>query len=158
MTLRVLDTPFGPLTVVASRGAVVASGFRPPRAQESAGSVDDDRFLDQVARAVAEWASGIDLGALDRVPVILPDAGFREQVWRAMRDVPPGATSSYGSVAASAGRPGAARAAGTACATNPVAPFVPCHRIVLSDGRLGGYGYGSQLKAALLEHEGAQFR
>ena len=151
---RVLDTPFGPLTVVVDERGVVASGFRPPRGGETI-SAAPNALLDQAEQAVAAWVSGADLRALQEVPLRLHAQGFRAEVWRAMCDVPPGATASYGRLAAAAGRPGAARAAGTACATNPVAPFVPCHRIVRSDGSLGQYGYGPGLKLALLEHEGA---
>ena len=153
---RVLDTPFGPLTVVVDGRGVVASGFRPPARGRSASRREANALLDHAERAVAAWVSGADLRCAG------PGAGVRcrarasaRTVWRAMREVPPGATDSYGGLAAAAGRPGAARAAGTACATNPVAPFVPCHRIVRSDGSLGEYGYGPGLKRALLEHEGA---
>ncbi len=70
-----------------------------------------------------------------------------------MRSIPPGQTWSYARLAAEAGRPTAVRAAGSACARNLVAPFVPCHRVVRSDGSLGGYAYGLDIKRALLAHE-----
>jgi len=71
-----------------------------------------------------------------------------------MRQIPPGQTWSYAELAAKAGRPDASRAAGSACARNLVAPFVPCHRVVRSDGTLGGYYYGLPVKEWLLAHEG----
>lgn len=161
----VLPTRFGPLQVVvddavaADRpwdgpGAVVASSFRP--SHDAVGSTPDSHpLLAQVAAAVAAWDSGEDLAAIGRVPVALPDGGFRHRAWAALREVPPGATVSYAGLAALAGNPAAARAAGTACARNPVAPFVPCHRVVGAGGRLGGYGYGAAMKRAMLDHEGA---
>jgi O-6-methylguanine DNA methyltransferase len=70
-----------------------------------------------------------------------------------MRTIPAGEVLTYGDLASRAGNPGAARAAGTACALNTVMLFVPCHRIVASNG-LGGYAYGPDFKRALLRHEG----
>src|SRR5690606_27330929 len=106
----------------------------------------------EVADAVARYTAG-DVGALDRVPVRQPGGPFVQAVWEAMRDIGAGGTISYTELAARAGRPTAVRAAASACARNLVAPFVPCHRVVRSDGTLGGYAYGLAVKAALLEHE-----
>ena len=105
-----------------------------------------------VVDAVRRYAAG-EAGALDVVPVTQPGGAFFQEVWRAMRRVPPGTTVTYTELAEMSGRPAAVRAAGTACARNLVAPFVPCHRIVRSDGTLGGYAYGLDAKRALLDHE-----
>ena len=107
-----------------------------------------------VADAVERYSAG-EVGALDVVPVRQPGGAFFQVVWREMRRVPPGRTVSYALLAAQAGRPAAVRAAGTACARNLVAPFVPCHRVVRTDGTLGGYAYGADTKRALLAHEAA---
>jgi len=88
------------------------------------------------------------------VPVRQPGGAFQQQVWDVMRRIPPGQTWSYAELAAKAGNPDAARAAGSACARNLVAPFVPCHRVVRTDGSLGGYYYGLDVKEWLLAHEG----
>lgn len=80
---------------------------------------------------------------------------FLRRVWDEVARVPYGQTRSYGEIAQAVGAPGASRAVGRANATNPVAPFVPCHRIVGSDGRLTGYGPGLPLKARLLRMEDA---
>ena len=72
-----------------------------------------------------------------------------------MRQIPAGETWSYSELATRAGRPAAIRAAGQGCALNRVAPFVPCHRVLRSDGSLGGYAYGLATKRALLDFEGA---
>jgi methylated-DNA-[protein]-cysteine S-methyltransferase len=161
----VLATRFGPLLVVVAEhavgdrscgaaGAVVDSGMHADIEPGLLVSVADHPLLAFAAQAVAEWESGGDLSALDRVPVRIEGDGFRERAWRALRSVPPGETVSYRELAAMAGNPQAMRAAGTACATNRLAPFVPCHRVIRSDGRLGEYGYSPRLKAALLAHEG----
>jgi methylated-DNA-[protein]-cysteine S-methyltransferase len=94
-----------------------------------------------------------ELAALDEVPVLQHGPDFRMRAWQAMRTIPAGEVLTYGDLASRAGNPGAARAAGTACALNTVMLFVPCHRIVASNN-LGGYAYGLDLKKALLKHEG----
>jgi methylated-DNA-[protein]-cysteine S-methyltransferase len=107
-----------------------------------------------VSDAVAAYTDG-DVDALDAVAVRQPGGSFLQAAWDAMRTVPAGRTVSYAELARLAGRPNAVRAAGSACARNMVAPFVPCHRILRSDGSLGGYYYGLPVKAALLRHEHA---
>ena len=79
---------------------------------------------------------------------------FSRAVWEACRTIPRGETRSYAWLAAAAGRPGAARAVGQAMARNPIALLIPCHRVVRTDGSLGGYTGGLGLKAALLQSEG----
>src|SRR3546814_18107673 len=78
---------------------------------------------------------------------------FQQAVWAALRAIPPGETRTYGQIAAAIGRPGAVRAAGTACGGNNLAVLIPCHRVLRSDGSLGGYASGTQRKRALLERE-----
>jgi methylated-DNA-[protein]-cysteine S-methyltransferase len=81
--------------------------------------------------------------------------GFRGEVLDALESVPYGETISYGELAAEAGRPGAARAVGSAMATNPLPIVVPCHRVTRAGGVLGHYGGGSDAKERLLRLEGA---
>ncbi|MBO0715005.1 MAG: methylated-DNA--[protein]-cysteine S-methyltransferase [Acidimicrobiales bacterium] len=81
--------------------------------------------------------------------------GFRRTVLDHLLEIDYGATASYASIAAAAGSPRAVRAVGTACATNPLPLVVPCHRVVRSDGTLGGYGGGLDVKRALLDLEQA---
>lgn len=81
---------------------------------------------------------------------------FRRAVWQATQEIPRGQTRSYGWLAERVGRPGAARAVGQAMATNPWPIVVPCHRVVTSDGGLGGYGGGLDMKERLLRLEGAR--
>ena len=96
-----------------------------------------------------------DLGALDRQPVELHGTPFQLAVWGALCEIPAGRTWSYGELAAHIGAPNACRAVGAANGSNPVALFVPCHRVIASDGTLHGYGGGLDRKQWLLAHEGA---
>ncbi|MFT4231888.1 MAG: methylated-DNA--[protein]-cysteine S-methyltransferase [Leucobacter sp.] len=107
-----------------------------------------------IADALRAYAAG-DLVAIDALPVAQPETPFRGEVWRALRRVPAGAAVTYTELAALAGRPSAVRAAASGCANNLVALVVPCHRIVRSDGGLGGYLFGTDVKERLLRHEGA---
>lgn len=160
-------TPAGPLVVVvdphaagdlgpADYGAVVASTFADlddAVAQLPLGLEIRPRTTVPFVRDVLDRYADGDLDALDEVSVTQPGGPFQQRAWRAMRQVRAGSVDTYAGLAARAGIPGAARAAGTVCSQNLVAPFVPCHRIVAADG-LGGYGYGLDVKIALLEHEG----
>lgn len=109
--------------------------------------------LGPVAGAIARYLDQ-DLAALDSVSVCQRGGPFHQQTWKAMRTISPGSIDSYGGLARRAGRPRAARAVGTACSSNLVALFVPCHRVVAANG-IGGYGYGLDVKWALLVHEDA---
>lgn len=78
---------------------------------------------------------------------------FQRSVWTALTNIPHGHTSTYAAVAASIGRPQAARAVATACAANPIAILIPCHRVIRGDGSLAGYRWGLKFKTKLLEWE-----
>lgn len=88
------------------------------------------------------------------LPLDVRGTAFQEAVWRELSRIPPGESLSYAALAARAGRPGAVRAAGTACGANRVAILIPCHRARRGDGSPGGYAYGLERKAKLLEREG----
>lgn len=115
-----------------------------------------------VARAVAALIRSLS-GAPCRLPAAPLDLSgvgdFRLRVYEALREVPPGATVTYGELARRAGAPNAARAVGRAMATNPLPLLIPCHRVLASGGRLGGFAGAAKipLKARLLELEGARF-
>jgi AraC family transcriptional regulator of adaptative response/methylated-DNA-[protein]-cysteine methyltransferase len=87
------------------------------------------------------------------LPLDIRSTAFQRQVWEKLRAIPYGQTVSYGDVAKSLGKPGAVRAVGRACATNPVALVIPCHRVVREDQSLGGYRWGLDRKKKLLYHE-----
>ncbi len=83
---------------------------------------------------------------------------FQKQVWKSLSKIPRGMVSTYGEIAKVLGKPGAARVVGNACNANPFAPKVPCHRVVASDGRIGGYAHGSRKKIGLLKKEGIRVK
>ncbi|HEV2747435.1 MAG TPA: bifunctional DNA-binding transcriptional regulator/O6-methylguanine-DNA methyltransferase Ada [Allosphingosinicella sp.] len=87
------------------------------------------------------------------LPLDVRGTAFQEAVWRELSRIPPGESLSYAALAAKAGKPGAARAAGSACGANKVAILIPCHRARRGDGTLGGFAYGLDRKSALIERE-----
>ena len=111
----------------------------------------DDVAVASHADALAAYVDGRapDL----EVPLDVRGSAFQRRVWDALRTIPRGETRSYSDVATLIGRPGAARAVARACAGNPLALVVPCHRVVPASGGAGGYRYGSWRKSALLEAE-----
>jgi AraC family transcriptional regulator of adaptative response/methylated-DNA-[protein]-cysteine methyltransferase len=112
---------------------------------------NDRGFRQLVARTVAfvdRPALGLDL------PLEVRGTAFQHRVWQALRKIPCGETRTYAEVARAIGRPRAVRAAAAACAANPVAVAIPCHRAVRGDGALSGYRWGVERKAALLHSEG----
>jgi AraC family transcriptional regulator of adaptative response/methylated-DNA-[protein]-cysteine methyltransferase len=110
-----------------------------------------------LAPVVAEVLRRVD-GELPRadLPLDVRGTAFQLRVWQELQRIPRGETRSYGEVAAALGVPGGARAVGAACGSNPVSVVVPCHRVLTASGGLGGYAWGTDVKAALLEREGAQ--
>ncbi len=98
-----------------------------------------------------------DLAALDEQPVEPHGTEFQLAVWRALRTIRPGTTLAYHELAATIGRPEAMRAVGAANGANPIALFVPCHRVIAANHTLWGYGGGLERKRWLLAHEGAPF-
>jgi AraC family transcriptional regulator of adaptative response/methylated-DNA-[protein]-cysteine methyltransferase len=88
------------------------------------------------------------------LPLDVRGTAFQEAVWRELARIPPGETLSYAALAARAGNPSAVRAAGTACGANQIAVLIPCHRARRGDGSPGGYAYGLDRKARLVERDG----
>ncbi|HEY2444859.1 MAG TPA: methylated-DNA--[protein]-cysteine S-methyltransferase [Rhizomicrobium sp.] len=94
-----------------------------------------------------------DMAALESIPVRFQGTPFQNKVWKALRGIPVGTTTSYGALARKIGEPKAMRAVGLANGSNPIAIVVPCHRVIGSDGTLTGFGGGLPRKKWLLEHE-----
>ncbi|MEP6173742.1 MAG: methylated-DNA--[protein]-cysteine S-methyltransferase, partial [Parasphingorhabdus sp.] len=92
-------------------------------------------------------------GRSHNIPLDVQGTAFQEAVWRELRKIPEGETRSYADVAAAIGKPKAVRAVGSANGANNVAVLIPCHRVVRSDGTMGGYAYGLEIKQLLLEKE-----
>ncbi|MFV2143753.1 MULTISPECIES: methylated-DNA--[protein]-cysteine S-methyltransferase [Isoptericola] len=163
-----LDTPDGPFTIVADDGVVLASGWTDDVASLLAlihpgllpGGADVPAVAESApevagpATAVRAYYTG-DPTAVGQVPVRQRSGPFRQHAWEVLRTVPAGAPLTYTEYADRAGRPAAVRAAAGACARNAAALFVPCHRVLRSDGTLGGFRYGLLIKEALLARERA---
>lgn len=160
---RTVDSPVGPLLLAATDEGLVRVAF----AREGFDAVlttlaervsprvlSAPRRLDGVATQLDEYfrgrRHGFDLPLDDRL-----SSGFRRTVQRYLPHIAYGGTATYKEVAASVGNPGAVRAVGTACATNPLPIVVPCHRVLRSDGSLGGYLGGVSAKESLLALERA---
>ena len=159
-TWSTVDTPIGPFTAIVDEdGAVIASGWTAsldellpqvhPSLRPTALVAGD---LGAVGDAVVRYHEG-ELSAVADVPVRQRSGEFLEHAWEVLRTVPPGAPVTYTEYAAKAGRPAAVRAAASACARNAAALFVPCHRVLRTDGTMGGFRWGVTAKRWLLEHE-----
>lgn len=157
---RTIDSPIGGLLLARTPVGLVRVAF----------AVQDlDAVLDELARLVSPRilrsagsldaeARGFEAYFAGSARLDLPldwrlSCGFRRQVRRHLVSIPYGRTESYAQVAAAVGRPAAVRATGSACATNPLPIVVPCHRVVRSDGSLGGYLAGLNAKRTLLQLE-----
>ncbi|KAA5604181.1 bifunctional DNA-binding transcriptional regulator/O6-methylguanine-DNA methyltransferase Ada [Roseospira marina] len=135
-------------------GALLATLWaRFPKATLRADGPAAQAVLPVVLRVVADPRQNV--AALPEVPLDLRGTAFQLRVWEELRRIPPGETRTYTEVAAAIGQPSATRAVANACGANPVAPVVPCHRVVRSDGGLGGYRWGLERKKALLREEEA---
>ena len=150
-----IELPVGEFIVLGRDDVSIAAGFGE---RNAIGHLELDEPIvagsrsDAIARALRAWRDG-DVRALDALWVEQEGPAFRQKVWEAMRAIPAGSTASYGELAANAGNARAVRAAGSACARNSIPLIVPCHRVVRSDGSLGNYYYGADVKRWLLEHE-----
>lgn len=145
-----LDLPWGAIRIVTTPGGIWALDLRPPY-DAFPDAIEDPRAHRVIHHELLAYAAG----RCRRFSFPLDSRGtpFQRSVWSALRDIPFGETRTYGAIAAAVGRPGAARAVGAACRTNPIGLVVPCHRVVGHDGRLTGYAGGLDLKARLLAHE-----
>lgn len=149
----VVDSPVGPLTLVAVNGSLTGlymdqQRHRPPG--DRFGEPDSTLFTKVIIQLEEYFArQRIEFD----VPMTLAGTPFQRTVWAALREIPYGETVSYGYLAARIGRPTASRAVGLANGKNPISIIVPCHRVVGSTGSLTGYGGGLQRKQHLLEFE-----
>ena len=112
----------------------------------------DTEFESLVARVVG-FVEAPTLGL--ELPLDIRGTTFQQRVWRALREIPAGATESYGAIADRIGSPKAARAVARSCASNPLAVAIPCHRVVRNDGGMSGYRWGVERKRTLLAREAA---
>jgi AraC family transcriptional regulator of adaptative response/methylated-DNA-[protein]-cysteine methyltransferase len=153
----IADSALGQLMVAATAKGICVLSFdsdeqalrrRFPNATVLA---DDGTIAPLVQQAMAVVEQPVD----HELPLDVQGTAFQEKVWSALRAIPLGETRSYADIASAVGQPGAVRAVGTANGSNPVAVLVPCHRVIRSDGSLGGYAGGLDRKRKLLAAEGA---
>jgi methylated-DNA-[protein]-cysteine S-methyltransferase len=158
---RTMDSPVGSLLLAATPAGLVRVAFEGENHDDVLGELSNtvsprilrsSRGVDAVAGQLDEYFAG--RRRVFEVPVDLQlSKGFRRAVLTHLLEIPYGVTESYTVVARSAGNPGAVRAAGSACATNPIPLVVPCHRVVRSDGTYGQYRGGTEAKRLLLALE-----
>ncbi|MET8635799.1 methylated-DNA--[protein]-cysteine S-methyltransferase [Streptomyces sp. NPDC004074] len=149
----VIDSPYGPLTLVADDGVLCGlymegQRHRPP--EETFGERDDTPFGEATAQLRAYFAGESKDFTLQ---MRLQGTPFQRSVWEQLRKIPYGETRSYGELADALGNPGASRAVGLANGKNPIGIIVPCHRVVGANGDLTGYGGGLARKRRLLDFE-----
>jgi methylated-DNA-[protein]-cysteine S-methyltransferase len=157
MNYATVDTPYGKLMLVGGEGGLArvafeSEGFDEVLASLGAPAQEANGELDDARRQLEEYFAGerqvfdieLDLRGIN---------GFRRSALEVLSAIPYGETRTYRQVAEAAGNPDAVRAAGGACATNPWPVIVPCHRVLRSDGGLGGYLGGLDMKRGLLELE-----
>ncbi len=152
----VVPTSLGAMLVAATDKGVCRLSFnegpdelarRFPHAQLALGGTEFAALLEDVIASVEQP------GDSSHIPLDVQGTAFQEAVWQELRRIPPGETRSYAQIAAAVGRPGAVRATGSANGANNVAVLIPCHRVIRTDGSLGGYAYGLEIKQRLLEKE-----
>ncbi|APG63027.1 bifunctional transcriptional activator/DNA repair enzyme protein Ada [Sphingorhabdus lutea] len=151
-----VQTSLGNMLVAASAKGVCRLSFNEgeeelrayfPKAMLSNGGDAFHSLLQNVIKKVEQPKINID------IPLDVKGTAFQEAVWQELQKIPLGETRSYAEIAAAIGRPNAVRATGSANGANNVAVLIPCHRVVRSDGSLGGYAYGLQIKQKLLDKE-----
>ncbi|MGL3199956.1 MULTISPECIES: methylated-DNA--[protein]-cysteine S-methyltransferase [Curtobacterium] len=158
-TIQTLDTPDGPFTVLEDpEGRVLASGWT-DSFERILGRLAERHRPDRVVDGRVASAEAVDafyVGEVEhamQVPVRQAGTELFTEGWRQLRLIPAGAVLTYREFAAAMGRPDAVRAAASVCARNAPALFVPCHRVLRSDGTLGGFAWGLDVKRSLLERE-----
>jgi methylated-DNA-[protein]-cysteine S-methyltransferase len=149
----VVDSPVGPLTLVAVDG-ILAGCYMDAQRHRPAGAVfgdPDPAPFGVAAEQLDEYFAGDRLDF--DLPLAMAGTAFQQRVWAALREIPFGETESYGELAHRIGSPGASRAVGLANGRNPIGIIVPCHRVIGASGSLTGYGGGIERKAQLLDLE-----
>jgi len=159
-----IETPVGPMLALATDQALFAlefSGngrlsrldarlarwFPPHEFSDTA-----NPLIDRVRNWLVDYFAG-ERSDAQTLPLDMRGAPFERRVWAALRAIPPGETTSYGSIARQIGSPAASRAVGMANGANPIAIIVPCHRVIGANGALTGYGGGLDRKTWLINHE-----
>ena len=160
LQFSIVDSPFGRLLVAYTEHGVcsVALGDRDADLERAFRRDFSAAEIHRAGETIHAWITAIvdsleGQGNTAAVPLDARGTAFQLQVWKALQRIPRGTTLSYSELARRIGRPTAVRAVARACATNPVAVVVPCHRVVREDGGLGGYRWGVERKEAILDRE-----
>ena len=151
----VLETDFGVATVATTEKGICCISFTSDAVSELTQRFKSAELSNEaeplhhtVVQLLNDWPASAEKAA--GLPLDLMGTGFQLSVWNALLSLKPGELSTYKAIAAKAGRPTAVRATGTAIGQNPVAILVPCHRVISSSGKMGGYRWGLSLKKKLL--------
>lgn len=158
VTIRwaIMPTSLGAMLVAATDRGICRLSFHEDEGTliERFPNAAIEKDLGALAELLAQVVAVVEAPARPHnLPLDVKGTAFQEAVWRELARIPPGETLSYAALAAKAGKPGAARAAGSACGANHVAILIPCHRAQRGDGALGGYAYGLLIKRELLKRE-----
>jgi len=153
LTFRTVSTPIGDITAVADERGLTQVILAGDDGSVLAEATEGGPVVDAAATQLTEWFAG-DRMSFD-VPLAPQGTEFQQTVWKALCDVPFGATATYGDIAKAIGQPTATRAVGAANGRNPIPIIVPCHRVIGASGELTGYsgGGGIETKRRLLDHE-----
>ena len=159
VTIRwaIAETSLGPMLVAATEKGICCLSFneseadvrrRFPKAAIEPGGASLAALMAGAVAAVERPRS------MPNLPLDIAGTAFQQAVWQELMRIPPGETRTYAQIAAAVGKPKAVRAAGSANGANRVAVLIPCHRVIRTDGSLGGYAYGLPIKEELLKREG----
>ncbi|MEW6267356.1 MAG: methylated-DNA--[protein]-cysteine S-methyltransferase [Thermodesulfobacteriota bacterium] len=154
----VLEAPPGPVFLAETRQGVLCVSFGPQGLNDLTAFArrwhPEAQIIPSVVESTAQVQDYLDGKRREfKLTLDLKGTEFQRQVWRALSLIPYGQTSTYGRIAERIGRPGAARAVGQACGANPIPLIIPCHRVLASNGGLGGFGSGLHWKRWLLNLE-----
>jgi methylated-DNA-[protein]-cysteine S-methyltransferase len=161
--LGVVKSPLGDLLVALSAGGLVLVQYLPGGSELESSiarlrllldPVEDPRTVKEVGAEVRCYLTGEADALRQRIDLRLAASAFQKRVLHKLQEIPRGAVVSYQALAALAGAPNGARAVGNALHNNPVPIYIPCHRVIAADGRIGGYGGGGARKLQLLRSEG----
>lgn len=152
----VIDSPIGPLTLQAMNGKLCGLHFGGEKSPEDFVFEVDYGVIARTKTELEEYFAG--KRKTFTVPVTVCGTNFQSRIWDQLRTIPYGETRTYSRLAADAGSPGGARAAGMACHSNPIGIIIPCHRVLSIGGKLTGFAGGLDVKRALLKLEGIKWK
>ena len=151
MNKTVFDSPIGKIAVFAENEKIIRLDLK---TKEKADSVITEKILIKAEKQLLEYFYG-ERKVFD-LEFEFSGTEFQKFVWNELLKIPFGETKTYGEIAGAIGKPKASRAVGSACGKNPVAILIPCHRVLETNGKTGGFAFGTETKEWLLSHEEKQ--